>query len=502
MTSVRESIPTNSLGAVAAGVGHCRFRGHMTNRFQSNDVSAEALFRFRVVSEVLTEVMRGQVRGWAVKCVASRSHAELDGGERKVSARTLYRWVAAYERGGLSALEPAGRKRVTTSTVLSETLVSFLREEKKTDPLASVPELLERARERGKLGRLEAVDRSTVWRALVRMDLPTRRRPTKHEGDTRRFAYPHRMQMVLCDGKHFRAGVNRLRRVVLFFIDDSTRFALHAVVGTSESSKLFLRGLFEMIQRHGLMDALFLDNGPGFIAGDTYRVMGQLKRALIFGTKAYPEGHGKIERFNRTAIAALLRSFDGAVDVDPAAAALELRLQHYLSRYNDRPHESLEKRTPCRRWQVDSRPLCFPESEQQLETRFVVTEERRVSKDHIIQYEGVLYEAPRGLSGRKVLVHRQVLTSALSVPIAGRLVRLHPVDLARNARGRRGQRTVPAPAEVAPVKTAASLAFERDHAPVVDADGAARGLVTIQDVLGELLDPSALPADQPSGGDA
>ena len=445
----------------------------MKKAIQSNDVSAEALFRFRVVSEVLTEAMRGQERGfgWAVKTVASRSHTELDGTPRQVSARTLYRWVAAYERGGLAALTPAKRQRVTTSTVLSETLVSFLREEKGLDPRASVPELLERARERGKLGRLEVVDRSTVWRAVRRMGLPTRRRPTKHEGDTRRFAYPHRMQMVLCDGKHFRAGVNRLRRVVLYFLDDCTRFALHAVVGTSESAELFLRGLFETVQHHGLMDALFLDNGPGFVADDTYRVMGQLERALIHGTKAYPEGHGKIERFNQTSIAALLRGLDGAVEVEPDSRALELRLQHYLGRYNDRPHESLDQQTPRERWEADSRALCFPDNEKQLKERFVLSEERRVSKDHIIQYDGGLYEAPRGLSQQKVLVHRQVLTGELSVPLGERLVRLHPVDLAGNARDRRGQRTAPTPDEVAPVKTAASLAFERDHAPVVDADG-------------------------------
>ncbi len=449
-------------------------RGQMKTRAQPGDVSAEALFRFRVVSEVLTEAMRGQKRGfgWAVKVVASRPHAQLDGSSRKVSARTLYRWVAAYERGGLSALEPAERQRVATSAVLSETLVSFLREEKETDPLASVPELLERARERGKLGRLEVVDRSTVWRAIVRMGLPTRGRPTKHEGDTRRFAYPHRMQMVLCDGKHFRAGVNRLRRVALYFLDDCTRFALHAVVGTSgESAELFLRGLFETVQRHGLMDALFLDNGPGFIADDTYRVMGQLERALIFGTKAYPEGHGKIERFNQTSIAAVLRSLDGAVEVDPAPHALELRLQHYLGRYNDRPHESLDKQTPRSRWEADSRELCFPENESQLKERFVLTEARRVSKDHVIQYEGGLYEAPRGLSNQQVLVHRQVLTGELSVPRGEHLVRLHPVDLAGNARDRRGRPTAPVPDQVAPVKTAATLAFERAHAPVVDADG-------------------------------
>lgn len=445
----------------------------MKKATKSSDVSAEALFRFRVVSEVLTEAMRGQARGlgWAVKVVASRSHTERDGGARKVSPRTLYRWVAAYERGGLSALEPAERKRVATSAVLSETLVAFLREEKGTDPLASVPELLERARERGKLGRLEAVDRATVWRALVRMGLPTRRRPTKHEGDTRRFAYPHRMQMVLCDGKHFRAGVGRLRRVVLFFLDDCTRLALHAVVGTGESAELFLRGLFETVQRHGLMDALFLDNGSGFIASDTYRVMGQLERALIYGTRAYPEGHGKIERFNQTSIAAVLRGLDGAVEVDPDPGALELRLQHYLGRYNDRPHESLDKQTPKSRWESDSRELCFPESEAALEARFVVTDERHVSKDHVIRYQGGLYEAPRGLSDQKVLVHRHVITGALSVPLGAHLVRLHPVDLAGNARDRRGQRSAPAPDEVAPVKTAASLAFEREHAPVVDSDG-------------------------------
>lgn len=443
----------------------------MKRRFLKSDVSSEALFRFRVVSEVLTEVTRGRLRARAVSLVAARPHAALDGSEREVSKRTLYRWLAAYQRGGLSALEPAERQRVETSAVLSETLSSFLREEKTSDPLASVPELLARARLRGKLGRLEKVDRSTVWRALVRMGLETRRRPTKREGDQRRFAYPHRMQMVLCDGKRFRAGAARLRRVVLYFLDDCTRFALHAVVGTEENTELFLRGLFEMMQRHGLMDALFLDQGPGFIADDTVRVLARLERALIHGAARYPEGHGKIERFNQTSIATVLRSLDGAADVDPDPRALELRLQHFLDYYNDRPHESLDGQTPRERWQADTRQLSFPDSERELSSRFIVTDERRVSKDHVIQYGGVDYEAPRGLAGQKVLVHRQVLGGELSLLLGQRFVRLHPVDLARNARDRRGQRPANPPARVAPVKTAATLAFEQDFAPIVDADG-------------------------------
>jgi hypothetical protein len=99
----------------------------------------------------------------------------------------------------------------------------------------------------------------------------------------------------------------------------------------------------------------------------------------------------KIERFNQTSIAAVLRSLDGAVDVDPDLRALELRLQHYLECYNDRPHESLDGQTPRQRGQADTRELCFPDGEEQLSSRFVVTEERRVSKDHVIQFGGIGY---------------------------------------------------------------------------------------------------------------
>ena len=93
-----------------------------------------------------------------------------------------------------------------------------------------------------------------------------------------------------------------------------------------------------------------------------------------------------------------------------------------------------------------------------------------MSNDHIIQYDGRLYEAPRGLARERVLVRRQVLDGELSVVHQGRVIKLHEVDLVANAHDRRG-RAAPTPPEVAPVKTAASIAFERDFAPIVDADG-------------------------------
>ena len=431
--------------------------------------SNQALFRYRMVCEVLTRVARGEPRADAVRYVTAHLCVQLDGAQRKLSTRTMYRWLHAFEQNQLSGLEPT--RRTQASTALSDAFIAYLLKEKKDDPRASVPQLILRAREHGVLQSRELVDRSTVWRALKRLRLPTRRRPSKREGDMRRFAYPHRMQMVLCDGKHFRVGPQRIKRVTLNFIDDSTRRGLRARVGSSESTELFLLGLYEVIERYGLMDAVYIDHGPGFASDDTARVLAQLKIKLILGSVAYPQGHGKVERFNRTESDDLLRCFDGAEDIDPDLTALGVRVNHYYDQYNERPHESLAPDSPLQRWEADSQALRFPSDTQALRAKFVLTEERNVSNDHIIQYDGIRYEAPQGLAGqKKLLVYRQVLTGDISVIHHDRYVKLHEVDLAQNATDRRGRRREVV--EVcSPVKTAATLAYERDHAVLVDADG-------------------------------
>lgn len=437
----------------------------------------EALFRHQVVSRVLALELGGAVRAEAVREVAGCEHFTSDRALRKVSARTLYRWLAAYgERGELESMAPAARERTSTSAVLSEAFIDFIREEKRLDPRASAPELIRRAEICEVVGPSHRISRSTVWRACRRMGLPTRRRPQKREGDMRRFAYPHRMMMTLCDGKHFRAGAARLKRVALFFLDDATRYGLHAAVGTSESTELFLGAFHELVLERGYMNVIYMDHGAGFTSDDTRAVIASMPHVyLIHGEEAYPEGHGKVERFNQTALAAVLRSLDGAAEVDADCAALTLRLRHFLfEQYNHRPHESLGQETPSARWEADERPLRFPESVAKLSEHFVVTEARKVSKDHIIKHGGALYEAPRGLGGEWIDVRRHVLTGELSILHDGRLVRLRPVDLAANAKTKRARGKTsgdgPVPGDAVP-RTAATLAFERDFAPLVGPDG-------------------------------
>lgn len=306
-------------------------------------LSEGGCFRYTVISQVLARMLRGEELREAVRQVAEQDHVGPGGRLVHPAVRSVYRWLAAYKAQGSGGLED--RPRIASGThALPESLLPFVLAELERDREASIPELIRRARESGLVNASTPVCRQTVYRALLRLGIQVHRRKKIRGRDTRRFAYAHRMEMVLCDGKHFRAGATRQRRVAFTFLDDATRLGLNCVVGTSESAVLFLRGLYETIRCHGRMLTLYLDHGPGFIAKDVAAVCQKLGIHLVLGESGYPEGHGLIERFNQTFKHAVLRNLDRRPDVDPACGALELRLRHWLREiYNHTPHESLER---------------------------------------------------------------------------------------------------------------------------------------------------------------
>ena len=204
-------------------------------------------------------------------------------------------------------------------------------------------------------------------------------------------------------------------------------------------------------------------------------VQGGLGALLIHGTTRYPQGHGAIERFHRTAYDQVLRSLDGAADVDPACAALTLRLRHFLERYNDTPHETLGKDTTPRQCWERGRDLRFPTDDADLYRRFVVRAMHKVSNDHVIKADGRLWEAPRGSAASWVEVARHVLDSRLWVPHKGRMIELAEVDPQANATEPRGSGSAPQPpadedGDELPA-TAAGIAYANDLRPLVDPDG-------------------------------
>ncbi len=248
------------------------------------------------------------------------------------------------------------------------------------------------------------------------------------------------------------------------------------VVGTAESTELFMATLYQAILHCGLMISLFLDNGPGFVSNDTRTVVAALGIQLIHGSPGYPQGHGKIERFHRRLNEQVLRGLDGNPTVDPDPAALTLRLSHWLSEvYNHDPHHGLDGDSPLDRWESDQRGLVYPEDGWR--RHFVITADRKVSHDNVISYDGVAYEVPRGHADTTIPVSRHLLDgNALTVVHQGKAVTLAPVDPVANARSRRARPALPGvtAAQAAPT-TAADTRFTDQYRPLVDDDGGYSG---------------------------
>jgi transposase InsO family protein len=339
-----------------------------------------------------------------------------------------------------------------------------------------VPELIKRAEASGLFCDEQPFSRSTVWRWLQSLNLPHSRTRSR-EDNSRRFARVNRMALVLCDGKHFRAGINRDKRVAIVFLDDATRMVLHVVVGTSENKLLFLRGLFELILKFGLMKSLYMDHGSAFTSADTASVLGNLNVNLILSTVNYPEGRGKIERFNRTLQEAVLRYFPANPAVNTNCRSLELEINHWVDEfYNRKIHSSFkDKKSPLDQFTAEHQPeLVYPD-ERELHSAFILNYRRRVSRDNVINFNGHYFEMPSGYARQNVTVSHKLLLQELCFWQKDMEIRLSEVDIERNAHTKRAKTELKPDSnqdnDYMKVKTAARMRFEKDFAPLTDKDG-------------------------------
>lgn len=437
--------------------------------------SATALARFRAVSLVEHYLAQGDALGVALERAAREPLPDASGKLCSRSIRTLRRWMTRYTKGGVAALSDPKRPPLQGSRAFSQALLDFCIAEHASDLLASVPELIRRARAKGILHPEQKVRPGSLWRVLTRMNLEFTQRPTRQEREMRRFAHTERMQCVLVDGKHFKVGTSEVNRVALYFLDDATRYGLTVVVGKSESAELFLRGFYVLLRRFGKPVAMFADHGSAFVNETALQVFAKLNIPFIHGAVGHPEGRGKIERFNRSAKQRVLRALRGNPAIDPDCKSLELRLQHDLEQvYNRLPHEAHEdheNQTPEHHWMSSSRSL-IPLSDESLLDAFTLPLRRIVSKDNLIKLDGRLIELPIGYARREVTVFRRPLEdNAIYLLHHGKLIRLQDVDTALNANTRRAPHDTSADVAQEPIATASTLVFERDIAPILDADG-------------------------------
>jgi len=366
---------------------------------------AVALFRYGLIADLVR--LEPGTKGLYAK-IEQKAAIEyvIPGTTRtRVAAETLRDWIKRYRRGGFDALIPKPRADRGQSRSLPPQVVEVLLALKEGQPALSVQLLIREARKHPDVPEALPLPVSTIHRLLTRHGLMDKTRGTQGDTDRRRFAFRHAGEMWMSDVMHGPsvqvAGRRRHKTYLIAFIDDATRVIPHCAFMLSENTQTFLPILKQALQRRGLPERLYVDNGANYRSRHLALVCAKLGITLIHARPYRPQGKGKIERWFKTVRAQLLTRLTPA-DTH-SLEALNRRLGGWLEgEYHQAPHRGLDGNTPLEQWAQCAEAVRFPEPELDLDELFLFEAQRKVQKDRTVSLNGVIYEVDAALVGEKV----------------------------------------------------------------------------------------------------
>lgn len=265
---------------------------------RTDPAEAIALARYYTIAEATNPRLTPAERGALVRQLAQGSHAQPDGSDRVYARATLDRWVRAYREQGLDGLRPQPRADRGVARRQPDLLeeAARLRREIPARSAAQISAILQ-ARHRVRVaertirqyfqrhglqraalagaakvyGRFEADRPNEIWigDVLVGPFVP----------------YPRQ------------AGSQRAYLFVL--VDDYSRLLLHARWVPEQTAHAGQDVLRAAIQRYGLPERFYCDNGAPYANAALARTCAVLGIRLIHSRPYQPQGRGKQERLNR-----------------------------------------------------------------------------------------------------------------------------------------------------------------------------------------------------------
>jgi transposase InsO family protein len=359
-----------------------------------------ALFRLSVLGDLVHLAPGSRGIGEAI---AKRSAADynIPGTLRtQVAPETIRGWLKDYRRGGFEALLPKQRKDAGGCRAFEPWVCDLLCTIKEAEPDYSVAEVIAAARDTGELDATLALPPSTVHRVLSRASLMKRPTDAPTHKDHRRFEFAAAGQMWHSDVMHGPAvpidGRKKRKTYLIAFIDDATRVIPFAAFAHAENTEAFLPVFKSAIERRGIAQRLFVDNGSAYRSQQLALCCAKLGTTLIHARAYHPQAKAKIERWFRTCRRQLVRrlSADDTASLD----ALNRRLWAYVEgEYHRAPHKGLGGISPLDRWAQVGADVRYPEVGLDLDDLFLWEAKRKVKKDRTVSLHGVVYEVDAAL---------------------------------------------------------------------------------------------------------
>lgn len=317
-----------------------------------------------------------------------------------LSERTIRRYLAKYREAGFEGLKPKGKtnrkaKEAIPNHLLEQAII--LRREVPTRSIAQIIQILEWEG----LAEPGQIKRSTLQEKLAMKGYSSRHMRLYSDAGVaaRRFQHKHRNKLWHSDlkyGPYLPIGPNGEKKQVflLTFLDDATRFVLHAAFYPMMDQGIVEDGFRHSIQKYGVPESVYFDNGKQYRTKWMKRTCSKLGIRLLFAKPYSPESTGKVEVFNRI-ISGFLNEV--ALEKPTSLEQLNERFTVWLSEcYQHKPHTALKKgMSPEAAFRSDEKALRFVDVDT-LAQAFLHCESRKVDKSGCISFMGKKYEV--GLS--------------------------------------------------------------------------------------------------------
>ncbi len=364
----------------------------------------KALLRYQAISAYLAlDPPRGRRRA-VLEQLAQKTWPLPDGRTVSFAADTLKTWVRRYRQGGLEALEDAPRPQPGVQVLDADQIATLVRLKQEV-PARSLDRIIRIAEQTGLVPR-GLVRRSTLHRVLRAHGVSGRPKSASTTTDLDRFeaAAPNDLwQSDMLAGPWLpdprRPGKHR-RAWLYAFLDDHSRCLLagrFAFKGSLPALELVFR---EAMRRHGVPRRVYYDNGAVYRSHHMRQVVGHLGiHAMVFTQPYRPEGHGKIEAFNRLCTSAFIAEVKASAitTLDELNAAFRAWVD---LEYNQRVHSETNE-APLARWRAGAHTINHVD-EAKLRAAFLWSTTRKADRTGVLSFEGTRYQVQPGLAGKKV----------------------------------------------------------------------------------------------------
>jgi putative transposase len=406
-----------------------------------------AAFRYSVISPLLDSRL-GKAEKQAERTRILKHEFELpDGSFKRLSERTLRKWVSRFRKDGFDGLIDGSRKTLGTCRAIPDNVLEQAEKLRRELSSRSVPQIIDMLQEEG-------IDTAKFSASTLNQQLNKhgafKCKPKQERGTFQRWGQKHANILWQADTAH---GVwlpdpvnpKRARKTKLIsFIDDCTRVCTFAAFYWDEQLPSLVDCFRKALLSYGKPERLLCDNAWTYHSTTMTVFCGRLDIKVSFCQKYRPQGKGKIERKIGSFRSRFISEANHA-----GLRTLEELNQFFFAwleeKYHNKEHEGLDGLTPFERWRQDEeRVKRVPVDE--LVRALMLEVERTVNvRTGTIRLDNKYYQADARFAGARVNVrfaagerdHVEIWRNGQLVQQANQVTVLTQIDFSRKPKRER-----------------------------------------------------------------